>query len=490
MNFGIIAVILLYLAGVFVMGIVQGKGGGKSEKSYFTGNRTFGAWPTAISAGATNSSGWVFIGACGWSYAVGLYSMWMYVGFAIGGFVNYCIMAPYIRSESKKYDALSIVDLLNKKINAVWKTTGHAITLLGACILVLFFLPYMSTQLTSAGKTISSIVDINYNAALVLSGVFVIAYCFGGGYRSVIYTDLVQGLIMMTILIIAPFVTIFFILGGWGEFWRQLVAIDPMFAQYAHGATGKAGVSLVIGWLIYGLVTIGQPQVSQRFVTAKDNKTLRTVAMIGVLWTMATMIGSNLIGLCGRLIMPNLPDPEYVFPRMVAAHLPDAAVGIIIAAIFAAIMSTYSSQLMVAVQAVVEIMKVVNKRQYSNTEIVHISRIVMLICGALSLAIALMKIDSVFRLVNYAWNGVGAAFAPLMVFVLFFPKRVNPQGAFWGMLLGPVVSTGWYIAGYNRYISEIVPGVIVACCAIYLVSKLTEGKYAATPNMELMSETE
>ncbi|WP_462423972.1 sodium/proline symporter [Cloacibacillus porcorum] len=473
MKIGSIIVLVLYLVAVFAMGIFKGRGGGSSEESYFTGNKTFGAWPTAISAGATNSSGWIFIGACGWSYTVGLFSMWMYVGFLLGGFLNYCLIAPYLRAQSKEYGALSVADLVDKKINAIWNTKGHIVGLVGAAILTLFFLPYMSTQLTSAGKTINSLINMDYTIALIFSGVFVVAYCFGGGYKSVIYTDLVQGLIMMAILIVAPIVTIVFVLGGWGQFWADLISIDPMFAHFAHGTIGKAGASLALGWVIYGIGTIGQPHVQQRFITAKDNKTLKSVAWIGVLWTMATMIGSNLIGLCGRILMPNLSDPEYVFPTMVATFLPSVVVGLVIAAIFAAIMSTYSSQLMVAVQSVVEIMKVVNKKDYSTREIVKISRIVMLVCGALSLAIALMRIDTVFALVNYAWSGVGAAFGPLIIFVLFLPRYCNQKGAVIGMLTGSVISTIWYMAGWSKFFHEIVPGMIAASLTIYLVTKIT-----------------
>ena len=390
---------------------------------------------------------------------------------------GYCLIAPYLRAQSIKYGALSITDLLDKKINAHWNTKGHIVGLVGAAILTLFFIPYMSTQLTSAGKTINSLINVNYTMALIFSGIFVIAYCFSGGYKSVIYTDLVQGLIMMCILIIAPIITIVFVLGGWENFWSDLIAMDPMLAHFAHGAFGKAGVSLALGWVIYGIGTIGQPHVQQRFITAKDSSTLKSVAWIGVLWTMATMIGSNLIGLCGRILMPHMSDPEYVFPTMVATYLPSAVVGLVISAIFAAIMSTYSSQLMVAVQSVVEIMKVVNKREYNNREIVKISRIVMLVCGILSLAIALMRIDTVFALVNYAWSAVGAAFGPTIIFVLFFPHYCNQKGAVTGMIVGSLVSTIWYMAGLSGLLHEIVPGMVGASITIYSMTKITAGKY-------------
>jgi len=136
-------------------------------------------------------------------------------------------------------------------------------------------------------------------------------------------------------------------------------------------------------------------------------------------------------------------------------------------------MSTYSSQLMVAVQSVVEIMKIVNKKDYSTREIVKISRIVMLVCGILSLSIALMRIDTVFALVNYAWSGVGAAFGPLIIFVLFLPRYCNQKGAVTGMLTGSVVSTIWYMAGYSKFFHEIVPGMIAASFTIYIVTKMT-----------------
>lgn len=222
MNITIAVVVILYLVVTFLIGLWTGRGGSESETAYYTGDKAFGPLVTAISAGATNSSGWIYIGACGWAYQVGILSMWMVPGFVIGALIEYILLAPRLRHQSAKLGALSVSDYLEKRLHKEWNEKASIVRVIAAISLILFFIPYMSTQLTAAGKTIQTLIDIDYNIGLVAASIFVIGFCYSGGYTSVVYTDTIQGLIMLGVFIIAPLIIIFGMLGGWNSFWHQL----------------------------------------------------------------------------------------------------------------------------------------------------------------------------------------------------------------------------------------------------------------------------
>lgn len=479
------SILIIYLVGVFAIGLKTGKGGDESEEAYFTGNKGFGPWATAISAGATNSSGWIFIGACGWAFQVGLYSMWMMVGFIFGAMIDMFFMAPRLRHQGKKLGALSISDYLEKRIQTEWGVDkkSHSVRIVAACLLVLFFIPYMAAQLTSTGKTIQTIISVDYNVGLIFGAVFVIGFCYFGGYKSVIYTDLTQGLIMLVVFVAAPILFIFGMLGGWGSFWQQLIAIDPLLSTPAFGATGMAGLSLIFGWITYGIGQAGQPHIQQRYLTAKDDKTIKSATYISLAWNVIVMEGSNLLGLIGRILMPNIADPEFIFPSLVVNYAHPIFVGIVMAAIISAIASTYSSQLMVAVQAIAsDLLHSLSKKERTPKEMVRISQITMIVMGIISTCIALLNIDSVFRLVNYAWSATASAFGPMEVYMLVRPDLCNREGAIAGMITGGVVSTGWYVAGLSGIVHEILPGIVAALIIIPLVTKATAHKYKNVPS--------
>jgi len=480
MNYVSGTVMILYVIGVFVIGIISGKGGSDSEASYYTGNKGFGPIPTAISAGATNSSGWIYIGACGFAYQVGVYSMWMLVGFGIGALIDMFFIAPKLRHQGHKLEALNIAEYLEKRLQSEWNVSkkSHIVRIIAASLLVLFFVPYMSAQLTATGKTIQTLINIDYNIGLVLGAVFVVGYCYFGGYSSVIYTDMVQGIIMLGVFVFAPIFIIFSLLGGWTSFWTQLIAIDPNLATYANGAVGKSTIALILGWIFYGIGEIGQPHIQQRFLTAKNDKTIQQSTYLYLGWIIIVMMGSNLLGLCGRIILPNLVDPEYVFPSMIIEIAHPAVTGIVIAAIFSAIASTYSSQLMVAVQSVSsDLLHSFSSKKFTQKELVKIGQITMIVMGVLSTSLALLNVDSVFRLVNYAWSATASAFGPMLLYLLGKPKLCNKEAAIVALIVGAIVPTVWYAVGLSSIIHEIAPGILVTGILIPIVTNLTKHKY-------------
>ncbi|WP_085506150.1 sodium/proline symporter [Thalassobacillus devorans] len=474
-----ITTFVIYLIAVFAIGVVAERFITKSEAGYYLGDRSFGPVATAISAGATDTSGWIFIGAAGASYVGGISTMWMLPGFVIGYFLNWFIVAPKLRRYGQEKNCLSLADFFEKR----FYDKSHLLKVTTSIIIVIFFVAYMASQLTAAGKALDAIVNLNFNTGLVLCAAFVLGYAVFGGYRSVVWTDVIQGFIMMGVLVFFPAYMIIQ-LGGWNSFFNQAANIDPMLLSSTGGATGALGFGVLIGLIGFGLGEPGQPHIVQRFLSAKDDQSIRQGTFIAMIWVIIVMTGSNLLGLIGRIMLPNLSDAEYVFPQLTSDIMPPVVSGIVIGAIFAAIQSTFSSQVMVATQAIAsDIFKSVVKKEFTDQQYLKISRVTMVLLGIVATSVALMNIQAVFTLVLYAWAGLASAFGPLLILSLY-SNTVTKWGAFSGMLAGALTAIIWVNTPYAAYLYELIPGVIVSFIVIIVVSKLTTSTAEEANNIE------
>lgn len=465
-----IATLIIYLVAVFIIGYTAEKFITKGEEGFYLGDRNFGSFSTAISAGATDSSGWIFIGAAGQAYLAGISTMWMLPGFLIGYFVNWFVVAPRLRKFSEKSEALSMSDYFEKRFN----DKSHLLKVTSSLIIIVFFIAYMGSQLSAAGKTLDAVIDFDFNTGLILSGIFVLGYSILGGYRSVMITDVTQGIMMLSVLAGFPIYMIFFQLGGPDAFFSSIAAIDPMLVSPAAGNVGSLAFGIIIGHIAFGFGVPGQPHISQRFLSAKDGQTIKQGSIIAMAWIIITMTGANLLGLIGRVLLPNLEDPEYVFPSVALDVSHPIIAGIIVGAIFAAIQSTFSSQLMVTTQAIAsDIWKSFSSREYTSKQTLFISRTAMVVLTLLSIGLALLNLESVFALVQYAWAGLAASFAPVLIFSLY-SNIATKWGAFWSMISGTVVTVVWKGFGLDTYIYEIIPGLIISTIVLLIVSKLTK----------------
>lgn len=462
-----ITVFILYLIIVFIIGVMSEKYISKSEEGFYLGDRNFGPWATAISAGATDTSGWIFIGAAGYSYAAGISTMWMLPGFIIGYLLNWFVIAPKLRREGEALGALSLPDYFSLKLDSDKKT----IKIISSIVIIVFFVASMASQLTAAGKTLDATISFDYNIGLILSAAFVIGYAIFGGYRAVVLTDFTQGLVMLAVLILFPLYMIFFEFGGPVQFFSTLHDIDPILVSSLGGATGAAGIGVFLGLFLFGVGEPGQPHIVQRFLSAKDDQTITQGAFIAMFWVIVVMTGSNLLGLIGRIIVPTLDDPEYVFPKISVDTLHPILAGVVLAAIFAAIQSTFSSQVMIATQAFAsDLLKGITNKTFTNEQSMLISRITMVSLGIISTLIALLNLQSVFQLVLYAWAGLAASFGPLLIFLLY-TNIVTKKGAVWSIITGTVVTIIWVNTPWVDYLYELVPAAIASTLVLLLVSK-------------------
>lgn len=464
-----IGVAVVYLLSIFIVGIVSSKYFTKSEEGFYLGDRGFGPVATAISAGATDTSGWIFIGAVGFAYAYGISTMWMCVGYTVGYFFNYILLAPPLRRYTNRTGTMSIPHFLEIR----YAKYGKLLRALSSLMIIVFFVIYTGAQLTSAGKAFEALIEWDYTIAILIAAFFGTFYAFFGGYKAVVWTDVLQGCIMMFVLWVFPIYLIIH-LGGWGAFWAQVEAIDPILVSPTGGIKGYAGFAFAFGLFAGGMGEPGQPQILQRFISAKNDKTIIASSIIAVFWVLTVQGGSSLIGLICRVMSPALSDPEYAFPVLIKQIMHPAIAGIVLAAIFSAILSTVDSLIMVVSQTVhLDLVDGCMKKNLSEKGVTWIGRITILLVGLGGTIIALSNMRMVFWFVLYSWAVMGAAFAPPIVLGLYW-KRITAEGALSGILTGSIVTVLWYnIPILKATVYELVPAMIASIAMTILVSHLT-----------------
>lgn len=418
----------IYLVIFIMIGFIATRYFSSSAEGFYLGDRDFGAIPTALSAGATDSSGWIFTGAVGFAYAFGVSMMWICVGYTFGYFFNYICLAPALRRYTKRTGAMSIPHFFGVRFKE------HAKLLRGvsSLIITLFFVIYTSAQLTSAGKAFEALVGWDYEHAIWVSAFLGTSYAFLGGYRAVVWTDVVQGSIMLLVLLVSPFIFIFY-LGGWHAFWERAFALDPMLLNATAGIGGYAGFAFAFGLAAGG------------------------------------------IGLICRVIMPTIHDPEFAFPVLIKDRLHPMVAGIVLAAVFSAILSTLDSLIMVVSQTVhLDIIEGVFNKKLSDRWATLVGRIVIVSVGICGACIALSNTRMVFWFVLYAWAVMGASFAPPLILGLYW-KRVTALGALGGIITGGVVTVLWYNTPFLKEIMyEMLPAALSSTFVTVAVSLMQE----------------
>lgn len=445
----------------------------KNSTDYFLGGRALGPWPAALSAGASDMSGWLLLGLPGYAYAAGLESFWLAAGLLIGNWINWLIAAKRLRTYSITTDSITIPEFLSRRFN----DSSRLIQTISALFILLFFLFYTSSGLVAGGKLFETVFGLDYSTAVIVGTVCVVSYTLFGGFLAVAWTDLVQGLLMAAALLIVPIVTM---QGGFSDLGNSLQTINPELLTIWHGMDGQHLSAIAIVSLVaWGLGYFGQPHILARFQATRSNRDLTTARRIAIGWTALAMAGAVMVGLVGLVYITNHPtttleDGEKIFMLLVNAAFHPVIAGILLAAILAAIMSTADSQLLVSSSALAEdFYKQVVKRDASSEEVVRVGRIGVILISIIALVLAMTPDSSVLGLVSYAWAGFGAAFGPALVLSLYW-QRMNRNGALAGILVGGLTIVIWkQISGGIFDVYEIVPGIIFSTIAIVVVSLLS-----------------
>lgn len=488
----VLLTIILYLVLMVAIGFIFTKKN-KSSDDFYLGGRKLGPFVTAMSAEASDMSGWLLMGLPAVALMCGLAeAVWTAIGLAIGTYINWLLVSKKLRVYSHRLDAFTLPDFFNKR----FADKKHIITLVSAFIIVIFFIPYTASGFAACGKLFSSLFGMDYLQAMILSATVIIIYCTLGGFLAASTTDFIQSIIMT----IALFVVVGF--GAWsvGGFDNVLANVSNLdgylnvFQGYdvASGTTGSYGVLPVISTLAWGLGYFGMPHILLRFMAIEDENKLKLSRRVASVWVVISMGVAILIGVIGYSLMTNGIVPAYENASVAETIIVDVArvlsdygyvpafiAGIILAGILASTMSTADSQLLAAASSISQnLVQETFGVKLSQKVSVWLARISVVVISIIAIFLARDPNSSVFKIVSFAWAGFGAAFGPVMLFALFW-RRTNKWGALSGMISGGVMVFVWkflvrtHFAGTWLDIYELLPAFIVACIVIVVVSLLT-----------------
>lgn len=446
-----------------------------SSSDYFLGGRSLGPWPAALSAGASDMSGWLLLGLPGYAFSSGLESLWLAGGLLLGTWANWRFTAQRLRTYSiEADDALTLPEYFANR----FRDDTRLIQIISAFFVLLFFLFYTSSGLVAGGKLFETVFGLEYNTALVVGTICIVSYTLFGGFLAVSWTDLVQGLLMAAALLIVP-IAVIQADGGFGAMWSAVEARNPELLTLFSGTDGEAlGAIAIISLAAWGLGYFGQPHILARFAACRSNRDIPTARRIAVGWSGLSMAGAILVGLAGMVYVEAelggvLKDGETIFMLLVNAIFHPVIAGILLAAILAAIMSTADSQLLVSSSALAEdFYKQLLRKNASQKEIVMVGRLAVIGLSVVAMMLAFDPDSTVLGLVSYAWAGFGAAFGPALLISLYW-KNMTRNGALAGIVIGAVTVVIWkQLSGGLFDMYEIVPGIVFATIAIFVVSKM------------------
>ncbi len=441
---------------------------------FILGGLRLGSWTAALSAGASDMSGWLLLGLPGFAYLSGVESVWLAAGLLAGTWLNWRIMAAPLRSYSEiAGNSLTIPAFLRHR----FRDNSGLIQVVSAAFILLFFVFYTSSGLVAGGKLFQSVFGLDYAWAVAIGTCAIIIYTAVGGFLAVSWTDLVQALLMAAALVAVPVMAISE-LGGIGP---TLNLVDQNSPDLLDAMTSNEGTALslisVLSLLGWGLGYFGQPHILARFKGIESVKAIPKARRIAVSWTFFTLTGASLVGIAGigYLESPLVgADSEKVFIQLVGLLFHPVIAGICLAAILAAVMSTADSQLLVASSALTaDIYKGIFRNTATTRELVWVGRATVILIAFIAFLLALNPDSNVLNLVAYAWAGFGAAFGPTLLLSLYW-KRMNRTGALAGILVGGVTVVIWkQLTGGVFDLYEIIPGFLLSTLAIVLFSLMS-----------------
>lgn len=478
----ILLAFLCYLAVLIVIGLLASRLT-RTLADFVLAGRRLGAWVTAISAKASDMSGWLLIGLPSESYQNGFSVVWASIGCIAGTFFNWTALAKRLRRYSELLNALTLPDYFEARFH---DERGHHLRLISMVIIVVFFTAYVSAQFVAAGKALQATFGITFFWGTVIGAAVIVFYTVLGGFFAVAWTDMFQGILMVFGLVVLPLVGLFK-MGGIRELVSSLGEVGPGMLRVTGSGHGfGAAAAVVLGGLAIGLGYPGQPHIVVRYMAIRKPRELRRSALISVIWVVLAVYGALFIGLVGvKYVAGDITDPDQVMPLLARALLPPWLAGILISAAIAAMMSTADSQLLVVTSSISEdLYHRLLKRRADERTLVMVSRVATLAVGGVAFVLAQLG-GAVFWLVLYAWGGLAASFGPPLILSLRW-KRTTKWGALAGMVLGSATIVVWHnVPVLKSLIYELFPGFFVSLLAVWVVSLLT-----ARPTHEMEEEFE
>jgi sodium/proline symporter len=446
----------------------------KNLSDYILGGRSLGSFVTALSAGASDMSGWLLMGLPGAVYLSGLSESWIAIGLIIGAYLNWLLVAGRLRVQTEHNgNALTLPDYFTNR----FEDNSKLLRIFSALVILVFFTIYCASGVVAGARLFESTFGMSYETALWAGAAATIAYTFIGGFLAVSWTDTVQASLMIFALILAP-VMVMVATGGMDSTFAAIQLQDATNFDMLKGATFVGVISL----LAWGLGYFGQPHILARFMAADSVKSIPAARRISMTWMILCLGGAVAVGFFGIAYFSANPDlagpvtenPERVFIELAKLLFNPWIAGVLLSAILAAVMSTLSCQLLVCSSALTEdFYKAFLRKGASQTELVWVGRAMVLLVALIAIALASNPENRVLGLVSYAWAGFGAAFGPVVILSLIW-KGMTRNGALAGMIVGAVTVVVWKNwIGLGLY--EIIPGFILGTLAILLFSRIGNG---------------
>lgn len=498
-DFWVLLAMLIYFIVVVVIGFVYAKRSNQSTENYFLGGRKLGPWLTALSAEASDMSGWLLMGLPGVAYFTGASdAMWTAIGLAIGTYLNWKFVAKRLRKYSEvANNSITLPDFFSNRFH----DKKNILMTIAALIILLFFCIYVGSCFVTCGKLFATLFGLDYATMMVLGALIVFLYTFVGGYLSVCTTDLIQGSIMICALVIV-FVGSVASAGGIDNTVALLQSIPGFLSgteiaspildaqgkqviedgQPLFGSALDYGAITIVSGLVWGLGYFGMPQVLVRFMSVSHSSQIKKARIIATIWVVVSLSAAVCIGLVGRAVIPTQfltqASAENIFIVLSELILPSFVCGLVVSGIFAASMSSSSSYLLISGSAVAEnIFRGLIKKDATDSQVMIVARITLVVVLLFGIAIALDENSSIFQVVSYAWAGFGASFGPLILLSLYW-RRTNLPGAVAGMIVGAATVLIWNTfikpLGGIFAIYELLPAFVLSLIAIVVVSLLTK----------------
>ena len=465
---------LIYLSIIIGIGWYSSKFASKGLNEYFLAGRGLNYFVTALSAVASGRSAWLLLGFTGMAYVQGFSAIWAAAGYTVVELLLFLYFAPPFRRFASNYNCITVPDYFSERFPNKRITLRILLTI----VIILFMSGYVASQLVAGGKAFSATFEITENYGILFTALIIFLYTVTGGFLAVSLTDTVQGLFMLFSLIALPIYAILN-LGGWHEF-------STVIAQEAYFDPWSLTAGAFIGFIGIGFGSPGSPHILVRYMSIDDPKRLKFAAITGTVWNILMAFGALFIGMAGRAYFPELQslpdaDAEKVFPVLAEQLVHPFVFGLIIASVFAAIMSTADSQLLVAASAIVrDLYQKIGRGEYlSDSRLVTLSRWAVGCLLLFALALGFLAEDIVFWLVLYSWAGLGATIGPTVLLAVFWRKTTG-EGVIAGIVTGAVLVILWKQVPFfteniwNVY--ELVPAFLGSLLMTWFFSFMTYKK--------------
>ena len=460
---------LFYIVAMTAIGLIAYRAT-TNFSDYILGGRRLGSFVTALSAGASDMSGWLLMGLPGAIYLSGLSEMWIAIGLIIGAWLNWLLVAGRLRVHTEvQHNALTLPDYFSNRFNDQKKI----LRVVSAVIILVFFAIYCASGMVAGARLFESMFGLSYSTALWISAVATIGYVFIGGFLAVSWTDTIQASLMIFARLLTPMVTLM----AFSDMSQVTLALEAA-RPHATDVMGHLEWVAILSLLAWGLGYFGQPHILVRFMAADSVKSIPNARRIGMTWMILCLGGAVAAGFFGIAYFQQHPElagvvnanPETVFMELTKILFNPWVAGIVLAAILAAVMSTLSCQLLVCSSTLTEdFYKSFLRKNASQQELVWVGRLMVLMIALLAIWMAGNPESKVLGLVAYAWAGFGAAFGPLIILSLFW-RRMTLNGALAGMIVGAVMVILWKNVWGATGVYEIIPGFILSFASIIIVS--------------------